>query len=892
MLLNTKLNLPAQSFQKVYRPRLLQLLSQGENKKLTLVEAPAGFGKTTLVVDWLREVQDPYVWFSLEKSDNDLPRFFAYLLHGFQRILPNFGHQLKIQLKEGHNREPENLVVQLINEIETIGHPVRLILEDYYFIELEEIHRAVTFLLEHLPSNLKLTLITRETPPLPLSRMRVREQLVEIKREALKFREEEILQYFKEVAGYELNEKEVRQLNQKTEGWVASLQLIAQTMKGKQQPDLLETYPKSLKLIMSFLVDEVLQKIPPQVRQFLRLSSRLTRFCGALCDAALSPPGEEAAFSSSKEIIDFIRQNNLFLIPLDDEGTWYRYHHLFGELLQKEILEPREREAFHQKASEWFEKQGYMDEAIEHALLLEDQKPAILLIESIANQLFTEQESDRLLFLCDQIEKENLKFFPLLMVYIAAASLWKFQLHVIPDLIRMMRSAADQRPDLPILAICDSFQSILLRLEQKEQDAYQLGNLALEELRKYGDQHSIVMKTITLFSLAEGRMISSTMEEGEFLIKETLIAAKESGNLMITHSASALYGESIIGQGKLTEGLKFLQQLKELHAKESIPLLENRIALIFYERNQLDVAIKILRGNIREEIMSPFHPISLLEFCNLALVENALGRTEEACRILSKLDRDMKTENTPELVLLWFLSVINSVKFTIYFNSPQFSFLLEDIEKSIADCPNYDQVIDSLFKDNFILQVAQVYFCRNKIKEALQLTQKGVENSDQRGGSGVAIRYLILQAKIFDKLAKPNEADRSLGRAIQLAAPERFIRSFVDAGKEVKILLSRLLKTGNHRDYLREIIAAFPETPEISGMTKREYESLIEPLKEREIMILSALNKAGTNQEIASQLYLSVNTVKWYIKNIYGKLGVTKRSEAVKKGMELGLISP
>ncbi len=385
-ILATKLYIPPPRPEVVHRPRLIERLNEGLHRKLTLISAPAGFGKTTLVSEWLAGCERPAAWLSLDEGDNDPARFLAYLVAALQTIAANVGEGVLGVLQSPQPPPTESVLTTLLNEITTVPDDLVLVLDDFHVIDAKPVDDALTFLLEHLPPQVHLVIATREDPHLPLARLRVRGQLTELRAADLRFTPSEADEFLKGVMGLNLSAEDVAALETRTEGWIAGLQLAAISMRGHEDAaSFIESFTGSHHFVLDYLVEEVLQQQPESVQTFLLRTSILDILCGPLCDAVLLDPS-----ASGQETLEYIEHANLFLVPLDDERRWYRYHHLFAELLRQRLHQSATSSTgderggvneLHRRASQWYEDNGLEIEAFHHAAAANDVERTERLIE-------------------------------------------------------------------------------------------------------------------------------------------------------------------------------------------------------------------------------------------------------------------------------------------------------------------------------------------------------------------------------------------------------------------------------------------------------------------------------------------------------------------------------
>jgi LuxR family maltose regulon positive regulatory protein len=418
-ILTTKLYIPAPRLNVVLRPRLIERLNEGLHGKLTLISAPAGFGKTTLVSAWVAACQRPTAWLSLDEGDNDPTRFLAYLVAALHTIAPNVGEGVLAVLQSPQSPPTESILTALLNEIATIPDNFVLVLDDYHVIEATPVDTALTFLLEHLPPQMHLLIATREDPQLPLARLRARGQLTELRAADLRFTPDEAAEFLKEVMGLNLSAEEIAALETRTEGWIAGLQMAALSMQGRADAtSFIKSFTGIHHFVLDYLVEEVLQRQPDRIRSFLLQTSILDRLSGPLCDAVT---GEE----DGRGMLEALERGNLFVVPLDDERQWYRYHHLFADVLQARSIEEQSNQdpPLHRRASEWYEQNGLRADAIRHALAAEDFERAAGLVELAWPAMRRSRQEATLLGWVKALPDELVRARPVLSVVYAWALL-------------------------------------------------------------------------------------------------------------------------------------------------------------------------------------------------------------------------------------------------------------------------------------------------------------------------------------------------------------------------------------------------------------------------------------------------------------------------------------
>ncbi|HSB00138.1 MAG TPA: hypothetical protein VLE49_05775, partial [Anaerolineales bacterium] len=439
-LLETKLFIPSIRLKQVDRPRLIEQLNQGLDKALILVSAPAGYGKTTLISNWLRETNLPSSWVSLDENDNDLLHFLQYFIAALQRVIPGIGADLLGMLRGMQPAPIDTFMNLLVNKITEHATPFILVLDDFHLIQAQPILEMVTFLLEHRPPQMHLVLLTRTDPPFPLSRLRVRNQLIEIRADHLRFTPAEITIFLNEVMGLKLHADDVATLEARTEGWIAGLQLAALSMRGtKNLHNFIYAFAGSHRYIMDYLAEEVLQLQPESIRLFLLKTSILDRMNGPLCDSLLKLDG--TASFNGQAALEFLEQMNLFVIPLDDEKHWYRYHHLFADVLNQYLEKqfPDQLRDLHRRAAQWYGQNGYISEALQHSLAAGDQDFAVQLIEQNGCMLMMRGEAFTLLNWIEAVESRSDA-----RPWLAILTAWAYALTGHPDRVEPSLQSVDR----------------------------------------------------------------------------------------------------------------------------------------------------------------------------------------------------------------------------------------------------------------------------------------------------------------------------------------------------------------------------------------------------------------------------------------------------------------
>ncbi len=458
-ILATKLFIPPPRSKIVLRPRLIERLNKGLHHKLILISAPAGFGKTTLVSQWISERDRPAAWLSLDEGDNDLAQFLRYFIAALRSVTANIGEEILDALQNNQPLPSESILTALLNEIAVIPDDFMLVLDDYHMIDSRSIDNALTFLLEHLPSQMHLVITTREDPNLPLARFRVRDQGMELRATDLRFTTSEAADFLNQVMGLDLSAEDIGALEARTEGWIAGLQLAALSMQGRQDVSgFIQAFAGDHRYVVDYLVEEVLKRQPESIRSFLLRTAILDRLNGPLCEAVT---GQE----QSRTLLDTLQRGNFFLIPLDENRNWYRYHHLFADVLRMHLTaeHPDQVAILHRRASEWYEQNGVFADAIRHALAGHDFERAADLIERAVPETRRTRQEPTLLGWLQALPDEVLRYRPVLNVHYVGTLLQTGQFDGVESRLReaeRWRDAPEDMPERPLYADEEDFQRL------------------------------------------------------------------------------------------------------------------------------------------------------------------------------------------------------------------------------------------------------------------------------------------------------------------------------------------------------------------------------------------------------------------------------------------------
>ncbi|MCP4543341.1 MAG: AAA family ATPase [Chloroflexi bacterium] len=894
-LLKTKLYIPPVRPELVSRPRLVERLNAGLGRKLTLVSAPAGFGKTTLLSEWVTHAErlEPHVrftWFSLDKGDNDPIRFWLYFIGALQAVEESIGESALSLLQSPSPAPTEAVLTALINDITALSHPLVLILDDYHLIHSPPIHQHLTFLLEHQPPQMHVAVATREDPPLSLSRLRARGHMVEIRQDDLRFTEQEATDFLWRVTQRELSSTDINALRQRTEGWIAGLQLTALSLRGHDDVhQFVESFAGSHRYILDYLMEEVFQQQPADVQDFLLKTSILDRFTASLCDAVCSVGTDGAWRDDSHHLLLALEQTNLFIIPLDESRQWYRYHHLFADLLRQQLRAAGTQNLvplLHNRASRWYEAEGFRADAIQHALVGSDWERAASLLNDVGEAMLKRGEVVTLLgwfrTLPDEVvhadpELCNLYSWPLILTeQIDAAESY---------LTRAEQIVQEQRgEDAPFLGGTAVARVHIARARGDVPRAIELSERALTLLPR----DDLSARSIVAMNLGIAQWHSGRLVEAKEALVETQRAAAGSGNDYVRCTALLFLSRIQQARGKLHQAAAAHRQL--IRQGERIPiaaLAHYDLGKLLYEWNDLSSAAEHLRQGIKVSRDSG-NKQYLAEGCSaLALVRQVQGESSAAQAALEEARQlsqrpDVSLDNLGEQILLALAQGDLRAASSAAEQSP-----------TLEDAGSFP---DSL---RLLLTNARLLLAQEQKAAAADLLATLWGMASQAGWQSVVTQTRVLQALAAPT---PDEALVLLRKALTLAEPEGYVRTFVDLGEPMAKLLRQVASQGIAPEYVGKLLAAIGvEKQRIRGVEMIESPPaplpshppaslLIEPLSDRELQALRLLADGHTNQEMANELCVSINTVKAHLKNIYSKLGVHKRRQAVATARELDLL--
>lgn len=944
-VLTTKLFAPPPRPGAVLRPRLIERLNEGfaAGHRLTLISAPAGFGKSTLIGEWLAGRGGvtpplpaawlsggggvtpplPAAWLSLDEGDSDLTRFLTYLIAALQTLAlgevagtaPGVGAGVLAALQAAQPQPPpvETLLTALINDLASLPQRFVLVLDDYHVLDSRPIDRAVAFLLDHLPPSMHLVIATREDPSLPLARLRARGQLTELRAAELRFTSGEAAEFLNRTIGLGLAADDVAALEARTEGWIAGLQLAALSLHGRSDTaGFIQSFTGTHHFMMDYLLEEVLQRQPVEVQAFLLRTSILERLCGPLCDAVLAEgrpatadgPTLSPAANTSSAVLEHLERANLFVVPLDNERRWYRYHHLFADLLRQRLQQSTADAAvYHLRASRWYEAHGYLAEAFQHAVAAREFERAAELAEQAWSSMEDTFQTTAWLGWIKHLPADVVRARPLLCTQAG----WSFSNagdpesseHHLRNAERGLAGAADRAEfkSLPgSIALARAYNAQVQGHAADTVTYAQVAQQLIPEDDLYRRAQAAIMLEFTHWAVGD-------LEAARRALEDWMAAMRQIGNDVFVIATAFAVADIQIAQGRLREARRtydqFVQQADEAGPEAQAITAHHHLGLALLH-HELGHAEDFARHWQQAEALG--QRTTLADWPHRLRVAQARlqaseGDFDAALDLLDQAQRVYVKNPVPDL------RPVEALKARVYLRQGQ-------LRKARAWAQARGLTVRddlSYLREFEHLTLARVLVATGSSQQTNGLLERLRQAAEAQDRTGSVLDILLTQALAWQAQGNPSAALLALDRALTLAEPEGYVRTFVDEGEAMRLMLVewRALMQQQRRGegqqlsaYVDQLLAAFGQSAAVQGHRSSfsthpssfSIPPLIEPLSPRELEVLRLIQQGLSNQEIADRLYLALSTVKGYTRTLFDKLQVQRRTEAVARARELGLL--
>ena len=894
-LLVTKLYIPKVRNELVVRPRLVDQLIAGKERKLILVTAPAGYGKTTLLTEWFSKNTEAVAWYSLDQADNDVGRFLSYCVSALQQVDSGICSSVLGIIRSPDPPPIDTLLTFIINDLACMRRYTHLVLDDFHLISDPKVHYALSYLLQNLPPNLQIVITSRAELPFSITDLRAKNQALVIDTFDLRFNHDETTEFVRKFFRVNLTPEQVNLLDQHTEGWVTGLQLAAiSTRNDPEVEDILQYLSGDDRLIGDYLFNEVFSHQPEEVQQFMALTAGFRRFSAPLCDEVLET-------DNSQEIIDYLIHANLFIIPLDNKRTWYRYHHLLSELLQNQPSLLRKFQPTHYlRAAQWFEAHNYMEEAIEYGLEGEEYEYAAQLIDPRITKIISSGGRDQAIRWMQSIPKDILRRVGQLWQHYVIAWLDKGDFKESERIIDWIWNDLDQLPDvteaekntiigyksvfLAAVAIHSKIDAVKSRLLTQKAAALLPENELLGQCIAYGHYGSACLH---LGNVVQARSSLKQAMEMIEIIDYPLM------NLLW----SSYHAQSVAAQGELSLARKYYDEISRqstLMGVHKSNVFSNAIigmGNLYYEMNDLTQAESFFEEGIQIAENGDYLERLLIGYLSFAKIKIALGEYTLVEEKLAYAKTVANKNGRPQTVI----SGLEAIQARNYLAQGQFDNALRWASGMVV--PTLDEDFNSSI-DYQLRVLALVWLHEHRTEEAIDLILKlyDLAQSQERQWDLIQIGLTLVLA--YDQAGDYNQAQKLLLRLLEIAVDEGYVRSFLDKGWRIHSVLVVLSQnqqmqiSPSIQTYITQLVHAFEEeNTRLSklGIRYREPDSY-QLLTSRELDVIQLLAAGLSYKNLSQELMISENTLKSHIKNIYTKLEVNNRTQAINRATQLGIM--
>lgn len=901
-ILATKLFTPSPRKDLISRPRLFNLITANLDNRLTLISAPVGFGKSTLISSWAAHSKTNLVWLSLDESDNDPARFMTYFTEAV-RLSKNSsndtGKGAISLLTTSQKPHLNDIATLLVNDIAMLENRIILVLDDYHLIDSKTIDNTLFFLLEHQPQNLHLIICTRDDPQIPLAELRAKGQLAEIRASDLRFTLEEVTEFLNQSMGLDLSPRDIKTLESRTEGWIAGLQLAAISLKGVENPDkVIEDFSGKHRFVLDYLIEEVLEKQPADVQDFLLTTSIIDRLSASICNHLTKR-------NDSQEILESFDRANLFIVHLDNERKWYRYHHLFKELLLQRLqqLHPENISKLYKEASNWCSKNGSKDETIDYALRGKNNQLAAELLEKEGRLIWQSGEDSKIRKWIRALPIDIINAKPQLSIFHAwnlftggrSAEAFDFIQKAMfrfgieegkPDQESLKKIQLPKDEEKLFIGSAETMRAFMAFYSSEESAAIKYAKRALKFLPK--DDKS--WRSTAIITLGDAFFIQGDLQTSYEYRLQSLEEINPDIDLYHYLIASIKLVLTLRDIGKLNQALDQCQVTYDLIAEKGLTNSElngwllSIWAEILVETNNLGKAYELVKEGI--ELVKNSQDVPLRIWSYFCLIRVLFSRKEYnlAQEEIAKIKKQLQRSYVPS----WFKHINDEWQTRIWVASGQPEKAVQRLNDYEAQNNATDAIpyIDTL---QFV-NLARIHLINKNPGKAIEILEKIRPGMESAGDVSKLLSIMIQLALAWLIDSKSKKSEQVLQETIDLAQPLGFLRIFVDEGPQMESLLKKIHTDDEvQKKYIQKLLGIFINEKQQGSPAKQQ--GLIEPLSDRELDVLKLIANGLTNQEIASKLFLSLNTIKVHTRNIYQKLGVNSRTQAIAEAREKNIIA-
>lgn len=868
-LLATKFFAPPRPTVDVYRPNLVKRIESGVSGKVTLVCAAAGFGKSTLISQWAHDCPYPSAWLSLDEDDRDISRFLEYLATSMEVISQSVGAGVASLLRGSPPCSAETVLTLLINQLSTVNGKLVLVLDDYHLAASKSVDHAVTFLIDHMPTQLHLVIASREEPEIPLGKLRINGQLSEVRQQDLRFDLEQATDFFNQCMDIRLSKTQVHALEARTEGWISGLKLAAISLRMYKDPEtFISSFAGSHHFVQDYLIEEVLNQQPADIQAFLLRTSVLDRLCGPLCDAVLQSHG-------GQQVLNQLNNANLFIVPLDNERRWYRYHHLFSELLRQRLVQMEPAEPLHLRASQWYETKGLEVEAFNQATLANDIPTAIRLIDGNGMPLYFRGETAPVMQWLSTLPHSVLNTYPSLWIAFSWSLLFAGQPALLEAKLQSAEAAVRIAPQDMLTVDIPGQIAVLwgwLAVYRNDPDSiFMHASRALERL----SPQSLPACTAAQCALGVAQMFRGQRAEASLAFSKVIDAGKSSGNLMFTAvAATAQAGIQATDYRLHVAAASYRGVIKMIDDPNNLLGFEAHLGLakILFDWNELDEA--------------ETHALLCSELVTRARIDTELGADLLRARLMMVQNEHVKAE-----ALLCRTDAVSSTGHL----TDRLREALDLRVMNFLRCGEMKKAAELSGRHQLSLGLARTELAQNRGSEAVRVIERHRQRMQEQDRTHDVLKAMVLQAVALYETGRNHDALRLLREVLTQAELQGSIRLFVDEGDSMKALLAQLHNEDGNSRYVSQILVAFGQRhhqeKQVTTFTSNTSSQLpLHNFSQRELKILRLIQEGHSNQTISEQLFLSLSTIKWHNQNIFAKLDVQRRTEAVARALQLKLL--